>query len=244
MVVRSPYEFDLIDDCLTCPVRHDRLFCTLPTPAIQMLETITAPELYPKGVLLCLEGHRAHGIHVLCHGSAKVYAKSAGGKTIILRIAGPGELVGLTGVISGGNYEASVETLRPTQANFVSRQDFLRFLARFPEVGMKSAQQLAHSCQCAYEEIRTLRLAGSVSDRMASLLLQWCQQPMIHQQFADGNPRVQVSSSQQEIAQMIGTSRETISRVVNQFRRNGWIAIQGSTWTILDRGALQRQRIP
>jgi CRP/FNR family transcriptional regulator, cyclic AMP receptor protein len=102
------------------------------------LQAIKATAVYPKGSMLCLEGQPARGVFILCTGRAKLSTTSAEGKSIILRIAEPGEVLGLSAVVSNGTYEATVETLEPGQANFISQSQFVQYLQQFPAVGMKA----------------------------------------------------------------------------------------------------------
>src|SRR5579864_8588875 len=172
------YNFHIIEDCMRCTFREHRLFCDLPKDALMRLQAIKATSIYPKGTLLCLEGQGARGIYVLCTGRAKLSTTSAEGKSIILRIAEPGEVLGLSSAVSDTPYEASVETLEPTQANFISRADFSNFLKEHADVGIRVAQQLTHNCKCAYDEIRSLGLSNSVPEKIAKLLLHWSEHPL------------------------------------------------------------------
>ena len=85
------YNFQIIEDCTKCAFREQHLFCNLPSKALARLQDIKATSVYPKGSLLCLEGQAPRGIFVLCTGRAKLTTTSAEGKSIILRIAEPGE---------------------------------------------------------------------------------------------------------------------------------------------------------
>ena len=233
------YNFRIIEDCLKCTFREQRLFCDLSREALIRLQNIKATSIYPKGALLCLEGQPARGVFVLCTGRAKLSTTSSEGKSIILRIAEPGEVLGLTAAVSGSSYEATVETLEPSQANFISQSDFVRFLQEYPDVGLRVAKQLTHNCKCAYGEIRSLGLSNSVPEKLAKLILQWAEHPV---ELAVKKPQetaIRVTLTQEEIAQFIGTSRETVSRVLTGFRRKGWLRVKGATWTILNRHALE-----
>src|SRR5215470_7884196 len=234
------YNFPIIEDCLRCTFREHRLFCDLSKDALLRLQEIKATSIHPKGTMLCLEGQAARGIYVLCTGRAKLSTTSTEGRSIILRIAEPGEVLGLTAAISKTPYEATVETLEPTQANFISQSDFSRFLQDYPEVGMKVAQQLTHNCKCAYNEIRSIGLSNSVPEKIAKLLLEWAQHPL--KPAGGKQPQeisIRVTLTQEEIAQMVGTSRETVSRVLSDFRKKGWLRVKGATWSIVNRRALQ-----
>lgn len=235
------YNFQIVDNCLKCTFREQRLFCDLPHDAVAKFQSIKATSVYPKGTLLCLEGQPARGIYVLCTGKAKLSTTSSEGRTIILRIAEPGEVLGVAATVSGAPYEATVETLETSQANFVSQSDFVRFLQEFPEVGMKVAQQLTHNCKCAYDEIRSIGLSNSVPERIAKLLLAWSEHPLdFPAKKKTSEIAIRVTLTQEEIAQFVGTSRETVSRVLSDFKKKGWLRIKGATWNILDKRALEK----
>jgi CRP/FNR family cyclic AMP-dependent transcriptional regulator len=231
--------FPTVENCLKCVFRDSRLFCNLPAEALVTLQTIKATAVYPKGSMLCLEGQPARGVFILCTGRAKLTTTSAEGKSIILRIAQPGEVLGLTAVVSNGNYEATVETLEPSQANFISQGQFVQYLQQYPEVGMKVAQQLTHNCQCAYNEIRSLGLSNSVPEKIAKLLLGWAGQPLALQ-GVKGEIPIRVTLTQEEIAQFVGTSRESVSRTLSDFKKKGWLRTKGVTWWIMDKQQLER----
>lgn len=236
----TAYNFAIVENCLKCELKEDRMFCRLPDDVLTALQSIKATAFYPKGAMLCLEGQAPRGVFILCTGRAKLSTTSEEGKTIILRIAEPGEVLGLTAVVSNTPYEATVETLEPSQANFVSQADFIRFLQEHPDIGLKVAQQLTHNCKCAYDEIRSLGLSNSVPEKIAKLLLTWAEQPLKHSQKAQGVTAIRVTLTQEEIAQFVGSSRETVSRVLGDFKKKGWLRTKGATWSILNKPALEK----
>jgi CRP/FNR family transcriptional regulator, cyclic AMP receptor protein len=233
------YNFQIIEDCLKCSFREQRLFCDLSHEALLQLQNIKATSVYPKGALLCLEGQPPRGVFVLCTGRAKLSTTSSEGKSMILRIAGPGEVLGLTAAVSDTPYEATVETMEPTQANFISQSDFIQFLQNYPDVGLRVAKQLTHNCKCAYDEIRSLGLSNSVPEKLAKLVLKWAEHPLDLTVKKPNETAIRVTLTQEEIAQLVGTSRETVSRVLSTFRKKGWLRIKGATWTIMNKPGLQ-----
>src|SRR5258708_40298734 len=92
-LMRAPYGLEIIESCLSCPHREDRLFCNLPPSAAQRLAAITSPSSYPKGATLFVEGQVSRGVFILCSGRVKLCAPSAAGKRLIALIEGPGEIV-------------------------------------------------------------------------------------------------------------------------------------------------------
>src|SRR6516164_7416820 len=102
--MRAPYGLEIIESCMSCPHREDRLFCNLPPAAVQRLAAITSAATYPKGATLFVEGQSPRGVFILCSGKVKLSTSSADGKTLILRIADAGEVLGLAAVVSGKEY--------------------------------------------------------------------------------------------------------------------------------------------
>ena len=75
--MRAPYGLNIIDNCATCPVREEHLFCNLPLPALQRLNEIKSTAVYPKSAVLFIEGQMPRGVFVLCTGKAKLSTSPA-----------------------------------------------------------------------------------------------------------------------------------------------------------------------
>src|SRR5256885_13686208 len=229
--VRSPYGFDMCESCTTCAHRGEYIFCNLSQPALESFEKIRSTAVYPKGAILFVEGQDPRGIFVLCHGRAKLTTSSAEGKTIILRVAEPGEVLGLSATLSGKPYEVTAETLEPSEANFVSREPFIDFLRDQGEAALNVARELSNHYHCAYREVRTLGLSGSASARVARLLLDWV--------VDNGNSNeLHLRLTHEEISQLIGTSRETVTRTLATLKKKQIIQVRGAKVVILKRDAL------
>ena len=125
--MHSPYGLELTRGCEQCPLKCEGFFCDLSRTALQALDRIKFTSGYPRGAVLFVEQEAPRGIFVLCKGRVKLSMTSSEGKTVILRIVQPGEVLGLSAVVSAQPYQASAETLEPCQVNFIRRDDFLRF---------------------------------------------------------------------------------------------------------------------
>jgi CRP/FNR family transcriptional regulator len=234
--MRAPYGLTILDNCLTCPVREEHLFCNLSLPAVQRLTEIKSTAIYPKSTMLFIEGQLPRGVFVLCAGKAKLSTSSSEGKTIILKISEPGDVLGLNAAISNRPYEVSAEMLESGQANFIARDALLQFLREHGEVALRVAEQLSRNYYSAYEEIRTLGLSTSPSEKFAKLLLAWSAE-----RGHSADPlHIKVTFTHGEIAEMIGTTRETVSRLFSEFKKNQLLLVKGSTVIIRDKPALQR----
>ncbi len=233
--MRYPYGLQVIESCLTCTLRKDNLFCNLSPEALRSLENIRSTATYPKGTVLFVEGQTPRGVFLLCNGRGKLSATSSEGKSLILRIAEPGEVLGMSATVSGRPYEATLELLEPSQVNFLRRDDFLNLLRRHGEVALRTAQQLSQNYHSACQEMRTLGFAQSASGRLARLLLE-----LAASQKRSGNGlHLKMTLTHEEIGQRIGTSRETVTRIFADFKKRRVVSVKGSTLTICDKSALE-----
>ncbi len=233
--MKSPYGLNILDNCTTCSVRERHLFCNLSPSAVQRLNDITSGAVYPRAAMLFIEGQQGRGVFVLCSGKAKLSTTSREGKSIITKISEHGDVLGLNATISNRPYEVTAEMVEPGQANFIAADALLQFLHDYGEVAIRVAQQLSCNYYSAYEEIRTLGLANSPGQRLAKLLLGWSAER------GDSNHSLllHLVLTHEEIADMIGTSRETVSRLFSDFRRKHFIQSKGSSLVILNKSALE-----
>ena len=162
----------IIESCLTCHLRAGRLFCDLPPDTLAALENIRETRVVKAYSTIFSEGQKPRGVYVLCSGKAKLSTNSKDGRTIILKIAEEGEVLGLSATVSGIEYEISAETIEPARLNFISSANFMAFLNDHGEACLRVAKLLSNSYQSAYEEIRSLGLSNTVSQRLAKLLLE------------------------------------------------------------------------
>jgi CRP/FNR family transcriptional regulator len=231
----SPYGFELVENCVTCKLSNDSFFCGLPTPALEAFDKIKHTAAYPAGAVLFVEGQSPRGIYMLCKGRVKMSTTSAEGKTLILKIAQPGEVLGMHATISETPYEITAETAQPCQLDFVKRDDFLKFLRDHGDACLKAAQHLSKDCQSAYQQVRSLGLSHSAPKKLALLMLEWTAISVDKVE-----PKVKLALTHEEIAQIIGTSRETVTRVLADFRKRQVAVLKGSTLTIRNKAALKQ----
>ena len=234
--MRAPYGLNILDNCLACPVREEHLFCNLPPLALQRLNEIKSTAVYPNGAVLFIEGQQPRGVFVLCTGKVKLSTSSSEGKTVITKISDAGDVLGLNATISNHSYEVTAEMIEPGQANFIPRDALLRFLREHGEVALRVAQQLSSNYYTAYEEIRMLGLTSSPGEKFAKLLLSWYPE----KEQANGQAQIKLTLTHEEIAEMIGTTRETVSRLFSEFKKKRLLEAKGSTLILRSKLALQK----
>lgn len=225
-----------IENCQHCALHSEGFFCQLPQEALQELESIKLTNIYPKGAVLFFEGQAPRGVYMLCRGRVKLSVCSADGKQLILRIVEPGEMLGLSSVVSNLPCKATAETLETCQVNFIKKEDFLRFLRERPEGCFRVAEHLSRNYHTAYVQIRSLGLSNSALEKLTRLLLDWCDAAGIR---TEQGIRLKIGLTHEEIARMIGTSRETVSRLFSELKSRQTIRLKGSNLIVQDRAALE-----
>jgi CRP/FNR family transcriptional regulator, cyclic AMP receptor protein len=189
------------------------------------------------GALICMEGQLPEGIFILREGRAKEICTSTEGKAMIVRLLGPGDMIGLTAILAGTPYDTTVEALEPSEADFITRRDFMALLAHSETLVLSVIRQLGRNCHTVYDDIRRLGHLGSVPGRLANMILGWSRRTGGTK--AQTRQQIRVLLTHQEIAQIIGSTRESVTRILSYFRQKGWMTIRGATWTITDRVALR-----
>ena len=168
-----PYYLDIMasmsqsTSCMTCDSRPDRPFCDMSTDALQAFDQIKSIGNYPRRAVLFAEGRPVRGIYILCDGRAKLSIGSESGKRLTLRIAGPGEVLGLGAVLSNTPYEVTAEVLDDSQVVFVRRRDLVKFLREHKAVCLQIVNMLSQDLHGAYERVRNI---GTIRPRRPRLL--------------------------------------------------------------------------
>jgi CRP/FNR family transcriptional regulator, cyclic AMP receptor protein len=232
----TPYGLEITENCLGCKMRTENAFCDLPRTALQAFESIKYPTAYPKGAVLFVEGQIPRGIFVLCKGRVRLSLCSSTGKTLIMKIVERGEVLGLSATITGKPYEVRAETIEPCQVNFVRREDLVRFLREHSEAGLRVVQQLSDKYYSACRDIRMLSLSRSSSEKLAKLLLDWSAGT---DQAANSDTRVRLKLTHEEMGQMIGTSRETVTRHFAEWKKRNIVRSRGPILLIRNMAALK-----
>ena len=144
------------------------MFCDLPSDALLAFDGIKAVTQYSRGTALFSEGRQPRGVFILCDGRAKLSICSENGKRLMLRVAGPGEVLGLSSTLSGRPYELTAETLDNCQVVFVRRKDLLRFLREHREACLQVVHLLSGDLHTAYDRVRSIGLSRTRRPRSQS----------------------------------------------------------------------------
>lgn len=147
--------------CQSCDFRPDRIFCDMPIGSLQAFDGIKSTGAYPRNTILFAEGKPVRGVYLLCDGRAKLSICAEGGKRLTLRVAGPGEVLGLGAALSNTPYEITAELLDSSQVVFVRRKELMKFLRGNPDVCMQVVRMLSQDLHGAYERVRSIGMVRS-----------------------------------------------------------------------------------
>ena len=234
--MRAPYGLDIIESCMGCKASRDGFFCRFSPPVLRSVDEVSRHTVMPAGALLFVEGQTPRGVFVLCSGKVKLYTTSKEGKVLILKQAEAGEVLGLSAAISGTNYEMTAETAVPSQLDFIGRQDFMTLLQNQSEVGVHAALSLSREFQGAYRDIHDLVLSRSSSGKLARLLLSSCAPPAF---LESEELHLRSAMTHEEMAQRIGSSRETVTRLLSDLKKKRLIRLDGANLIIRNRSGLE-----
>jgi len=233
--MRTPYGLEIIESCVGCKASREGFFCRFSPAVLRPVDEVSHHTIMPGGAVLFVEGQTARGIFVLCSGIVKMSTTSKDGKVLILKQARAGEVLGLSATISGTSYEMTAETATPSQLNFISRQNLMTLLQNESEMGAHAALSLSREFQGAYRDIHDLLLARSSSGKLARLLLSCAPTGL------QGSRELHLRSvmTHEEMAQRIGSSRETVTRLLSDLKKRRLIRLDGATLVIRNRTGLE-----
>ena len=203
---------------------------------IDALSIHNLDSLHGRGSVLFAEGDPARGVFILRTGKATLSISSSEGRVVILRMVEAGDVLGLNAVLRNSTYEATVKILAPSRVNFISRSELMELIANSDAGAVAVIKLLSRELVQLTERARSLLLPQTARARLAQLLLQWSKEP------SESNSRSRVIAkvfTHEEVAQMIGSSRETVTRLLAAFSRRLIIQITSGSILVRDRAALE-----
>jgi CRP/FNR family transcriptional regulator len=151
--------------CLQCIERPERLFCDLPVEALKAFDALKSTTECQRGTVLFREGSPSREVFVLCEGRARLSVCSESGNRLTLRIAGPGEVLGLSACLAGSPHEMTAELLDSTRVALVKRHDLMVFLHDHREACLQVISLLSQDLHRAYDRVRSVGLGRSRRSR-------------------------------------------------------------------------------
>ena len=213
-------------------------FWDISTDLVRVISSVSSTANYRRKAKLFLEGAKPEGVFILRTGMAKLATCSAVGRTIVIRLAEPGDVLGLNAVVSNRPYGSTAEMMTSGQVEFIARDSVLRLMKANADFAVAVAEMLSASYYSLHEAVRSLGLASHPLERLAKLLLSWTDPRQ-----GDDDPGTQsfkLPLTHQQIADNIGSTRQTVTKIFAQLKRNHLLGSQGGELTITNRLELQR----
>ena len=206
-----------------------------PLRDVSFTERVGFSKLYRRNAVLFFEGEKARGAYLLRSGFAKISISSADGKKLIMRIARPGDLLGLYAGLTGRSYEATAEMIEAGRVEFISQaglQDLMRNRGPF---GLDLVEVVSDQFSEFVDHARLVMLSDSAIEKLARLISAWARD---FGERTAGGIFVRILLTQEEIAQIIGASRETVTRLFSALKRKRIIRFKGDGMLIRNSAAL------
>ena len=192
---------------------------------------------FEKGDVLFIEGDRPRGVYRLQQGRVKLTTSTPDGRVLILGVGRAGDTLGLSAVLSNAEYEATAEAIETLTVQYIARETYLTRLRRNADFALEAAVELGRRYRDAHTAMRSLASTDPVLTRLARLFLKWAADG--HTTNGNGNGRgtgrnghspVQIHNTftHQQIAEMIGSSRETVTRVLREMRERDLVTLKGA----------------
>jgi CRP/FNR family transcriptional regulator, cyclic AMP receptor protein len=214
--------------CQACRLRKENTFCHLPREALIELDRIKHVRTFAPGDRLFDEGKPLNELMIVCEGAAILTFSTSIGNDLMLGLSERGEVLGLSSAMSGHCHQASAEAMDHVRVAVIARQDFLKFLERFPSAAMNAGTELSRKVSRAYHKIRLIGSGLSVRQRLAAWLLH------LQPSHLDHDKVVTIALTQERIAQLLGASRESITRALSDLRRRGVLEVKGIHFYLRD----------
>ena len=220
-------------------LRNVPIFADLEDPDLEKIARLGSRQRYKKGNIVVLEQESGAALFVIISGKVKVVRMDEDGREVILSMFGPGEFFGEMSLLDGLARSASVVATVRSELLMIHRRDFLELLNEYPPVAVALLAELAMRLRKADMQIKSLSLKDAAG-RVANVLLMLADDLGI---FRKGKVEIADLPLQQDIANMAGTSRETVSRMLHQFIRDGQVQLKGNTLIIPDFEAFRKQHL-
>ncbi len=230
-----------IPSCVECKLRRPTMFCHFSTETLRKFSALGHLMIYPQGALLFMEEQPVRGVFVLCQGRVKLSTVSVRGKGLILKMAESGTVLGLSAVTLDRPYELTAQAETACQVKFIDKESLTQFFQEEGEAGMHAARELGREYLAAFQELHDIVLAPSSIGKLARLLLSWTPPDATNPSGRGGAQPVQMRTrfTHEEMAQMIGASRETVTRLLGDLRRSDVLELRGSNMVIRNVPALE-----
>ena len=226
----------LNENCNTCAFRGKAVLCDLEGDDLAEFQNIKHSLDYESHQTIFYEGHSCLGLYLLCRGKVKLTRSSARGQRQIVRILGPGEMIEKQAFGERALHEVTCETLEPSHVCVIDKERYHVVIHRNPQLAIKLIQLLSNELRVNMDQLDQFTFQTARA-RLAGLLLE------LSDRFGtttDDRVHVGLTLKREEVAEIAGITVETAIRLLNVFRDEGLLAIDGRAITLLNPDRLAR----
>ncbi|MBI4212501.1 MAG: Crp/Fnr family transcriptional regulator [Deltaproteobacteria bacterium] len=216
--------------CSKCTTRGQSVFCDLNDQHLRELDTAKTTNQYKMRQVIFYEGNNPTGLYCIATGKVKIYKSDANGHQQIVRLAGSGDILGYRCLLGNEPYSATAETIEDSQICFVDKKTFFHLLETHPATAFNVMRTLSRDLGRA-EELETNLVHKNVRERLAELLL------VFKERFGKKDSKgvkLDISLTREELAQLVGTTQESVIRLITEFKNDGLIEVNGREVTLLN----------
>lgn len=208
------------------PLKAVPFFTQLTEDELDHIRSLAAEKRYPKNAVVLSEGEMGDSLYMIQSGKVKVFISDQDGREMILKILGPGDFFGEMSMIDKQPRSASITTLEASVFLVLSHAAFEKCIERVPRIANMVMRILAQRVREADRKIGTLAMMD-VYGRVASTLLELSV-------YDNGKLMVSEKLSQQDLANMVGASREMVNRILKDLADRGFISVESKSITIIN----------
>ncbi|MEN3038753.1 MAG: Crp/Fnr family transcriptional regulator [Candidatus Kryptonium sp.] len=225
---KSNFHMPMVEDISF--LRNVSIFEELPERDLEKIANLGTRKTFTKGNVILMEDEIGSALFIIINGKVKVSRLDETGREVILSILGPGEVFGEMSLLDGMKRSATVSAITDTEVLIIYRDDFLNLLNKYPQIAISLLRELAQRLRKADMQIKSLSLKDA-EGRIGCVLIMLADDLG---KMYKGKVIVEEIPTQQDLANMAGTSRETVSRILSKFEKQGLIKVEGRTLMILE----------
>lgn len=216
--------------CENCPSRQSGIFCDLNKETMSDVSKHKVMNHYKKGQTIFFQGNPPMGLYCVSTGKIKITRTGNDGKEAILRIAGPGDVLGHRSLFSKEKYEATATVLEDSSICFIEKNFIYGALQNNPSIAMAMIEKLSRDMGVA-ERKSAAMFQKNARERLADLFIEFAEDYGVK---VDNKIKLDIRLSRDEIASIIGSAHETVIRLISEFKEEGILELDGKTILVQD----------
>ena len=218
-------------------LKHIPLFASLKDIELEAINQLSFTKKCPKDTIILLENEEGDALFIIIKGKVKVTTFSESGKEVIFSMLKEGDFFGDMSLLDGNPRSATVISIEDSELRLIRRNDFKTLMQKYPEIALKLLEELTSRLRKADERIESLAILD-VTGRVAGILLQLANERGVK---SGNSVLIRSRPTHQDLANMAGTTRETVTRVLKQLENNKYISMDGKDITIHDPEHFKRE---